>query len=56
MEDFNISIFRHYISEANNKITVKQKDSEQGEGIDKIVIIQNKLKKQIEVIEKKLMH
>lgn len=52
MEESNISILRHYISEANNKITGKQKDSGQRESIDKIVITQNKLRIEIEVIEK----
>jgi hypothetical protein len=52
LEDSNISILRHYISEANNKITAKQKDSEQRENIDKVVITQNKLRKEIEVTEK----
>jgi len=52
LEDSNIAIFRHYISEANSKITKKQKDPENQESIDNIMITQNKLKKEIEIIEK----
>ena len=52
LEDSNIFILKRYISEANNKISVKQKDSEQRENTDEIVITQNKLRKEIEVIEK----
>ena len=52
LEDSDISNFRHNVSGANNVITAKQKDSEQRESIDKVVITQNKLRKDIEVIEK----
>lgn len=50
-EDSIISLLRHDIAELNKKIPAKESGDEQKENLDKIILTQDKLRKEVETIE-----
>ena len=53
LEDTIISIFRDELTKAKNKIVAKGKDAEKEDSTNNFTITQNKLRKEIEIIEQR---